>query len=137
MPRPKKHAAASKNNGAKSAKKLTKKRVPIFCAGGGVGTKKEAYVIEYGPKLPKGYYYQNELADVIHCVMHRKRVHFDASPSTQPPLDKEALRAQRRAEFRVAKEKALNMLKKLNDDPDAKVRTLRSLAKQCDIPHKC
>ena len=128
MGRLKKHVAASRKNGARSAKKLTKKRVPVFVHGSEVedGEYVTKCWVDWAPKPAKGYFYKEELCEWTATVLAEKRARVEEQPSTQK--DEKAAMARRNKEWKVASTETKKTILRLNEDPAAKVRAMRAVA---------
>ena len=136
MGRLKKSVAASRANGAMRSKKLTKKRVPVMARVFDSTSAEQSldslsYTIEYRPRPPKGYFYEDDLDATARCISKRKRVHFE-EPSSLPKDKAAACRLPGQVEDEAI-DKAATMLKTLSNDPVLKARKLQSLAKSAGI----
>ena len=145
MGRPSKKAAASRANGATSARKMTKKRVPVAAIeyGDGAGEivsidllrkyghKDVRLETTYRPPAPKGYFYADELFAMKQCMSKSKSVRFESPPS--PPKDTCGRGTYDDKPRKEAENKAVKLLQRLRKDSDLKARTHKALAKAAGI----
>ena len=132
MVRPKKHVAASRQNGSRAAKKKTFTRVPVLDALPYEDDPEgSTMTVDYRPKAKKGYFYEDELRRVAFLHIEEKRDKRRRDPP--PPKDAKSYRAMLQ-EFdeqqRVNEKKAVETISKLNKDSGSKARRLASFAKR-------